>query len=91
MKWFQNVAVGVGLSLGAGASLADQYHYMNILQGDRAQGMGGAFTAIADDASGRPGDRGVGLRPSHRGEFGMTHALAPGGSVTAELALSVCV
>lgn len=31
---------------------ADEYHYNNILIGDRAAGMGGAYTAIADDPSG---------------------------------------
>ena len=33
-------------------SLADEFHYNNILIGDRASGMGGAYTAISDDASG---------------------------------------
>lgn len=31
---------------------ADLFHYNNLLIGDRALGLGGAFTAIADDASG---------------------------------------
>lgn len=31
---------------------ADQYHYKDVLIGDRAAGLAGAFTAIADDASG---------------------------------------
>ncbi|HAP66663.1 MAG TPA: hypothetical protein DCQ99_02365 [Nitrospinae bacterium] len=31
---------------------ADEYHYNNIIIGDRASGMGGAYTAISDDASG---------------------------------------
>lgn len=31
---------------------ADQFHYSNILVGERAMGLGGAFTAVADDASG---------------------------------------
>ena len=34
------------------AVLADQYHYKDILLGDRATGLAGAYTAIADDASG---------------------------------------
>jgi len=34
------------------AAFADAYHYNNILIGDRASGMGGAYTAISDDASG---------------------------------------
>jgi len=33
-------------------SLADEYHYNNVLIGDRAAGMGGAYVAIADDPSG---------------------------------------
>ena len=33
-------------------SFADEFHYNNILIGDRASGMGGAYTAISDDASG---------------------------------------
>ena len=36
----------------AAGALADQYHYNNVLIGDRAQGLGGAFTALGDDASG---------------------------------------
>jgi len=31
---------------------ADEFHYNNLLIGDRASGMGGAYTAISDDASG---------------------------------------
>lgn len=31
---------------------ADQYHYNNIIIGDRALGLGGAYTAMADDSSG---------------------------------------
>jgi len=34
------------------AVLADQYHYKDILIGDRASGFGGAYTAISDDPSG---------------------------------------
>ncbi len=37
---------------GAEPLLADQFHYSNLLMGDRAMGMGGAFCAVADDASG---------------------------------------
>src|SRR3990172_2529925 len=32
--------------------MADEYHYNNILIGDRAAGMAGAYTAISDDPSG---------------------------------------
>ena len=43
------VVLGMGLS---GAAVADQFHYQNVLMGDRAMGLGGAFTAVSDDASG---------------------------------------
>jgi hypothetical protein len=33
-------------------SYADEFHYTNLLIGDRASGMGGAYTAISDDATG---------------------------------------
>src|SRR3989338_6641996 len=33
-------------------TFADEYHYNNILVGDRAAGMGGAYTAISDDSAG---------------------------------------
>ncbi len=36
----------------AGSAWADDYHYNNILIGDRASGMGGAYTAVSDDPSG---------------------------------------
>ena len=35
-----------------GVASADEYHYRNIIIGDRATGMGGAYTAISDDPSG---------------------------------------
>ena len=41
--------LGLGLS---GLALADQFHYQNVLMGDRAMGLGGAFCAVSDDASG---------------------------------------
>lgn len=31
---------------------ADEYHYNNFIIGDRASGMGGAYTAVSDDATG---------------------------------------
>ncbi len=31
---------------------ADEFHYNNLLIGDRASGMGGAYTAVSDDATG---------------------------------------
>jgi len=33
-------------------SFADEYHYINSLPGERAAGMGGAYTAVSDDPSG---------------------------------------
>ena len=44
-------ALVFGLLLSAPAR-ADDNHYQNFLVGDRAAGMGGAFTAISDDSSG---------------------------------------
>jgi long-subunit fatty acid transport protein len=35
-----------------GSASADEFHYNNVLIGDRASGMGGAYTAISDDATG---------------------------------------
>ncbi len=35
-----------------GTAFADEFHYNNFIIGDRASGMGGAYTAIADDPSG---------------------------------------
>jgi long-chain fatty acid transport protein len=34
------------------AALADDFHYTNLLIGERASGMAGAYTAISDDATG---------------------------------------
>lgn len=39
-------------SLLTGSASADDLHYNNILIGDRAAGMGGAYTAVSDDPSG---------------------------------------
>ena len=36
----------------ASTSMADIFHYNNLLVGERAMGLGGAFTAVSDDASG---------------------------------------
>lgn len=33
-------------------SLADEHHYINSIPGERAAGMGGAYTAVSDDPSG---------------------------------------
>ncbi len=35
-----------------GIAAADNFHYTNLVVGDRASGMGGAYTAISDDATG---------------------------------------
>ncbi len=35
-----------------GSASADEFHYTNLLIGDRASGMGGAYTAVSDDATG---------------------------------------
>ncbi len=35
-----------------GTASADDYHYTNLLIGDRASGMGGAYVAVSDDATG---------------------------------------
>ncbi len=40
------------LFLVATVSYADDFHYENVIIGDRASGMGGAYIAISDDASG---------------------------------------
>lgn len=40
------------ISLIFNIAFADEYHYNNILIGDRASGMGGAYTAISDDPTG---------------------------------------
>jgi long-subunit fatty acid transport protein len=42
----------LGLLAAAGTAGADQYHNQNLLIGDRASGMGGAYTAVSDDPSG---------------------------------------
>jgi long-chain fatty acid transport protein len=38
--------------LSQGSAAADQYHYTNMLIGDRASGMAGAYAAVSDDTSG---------------------------------------
>lgn len=40
------------LALVSSAASADQMHYRNVITGERAQGLGGAYTGVADDASG---------------------------------------
>jgi long-subunit fatty acid transport protein len=49
-RWVNfTMAIMFGFSI---STYADEFHYNNILIGDRASGMGGAYTAISDDASG---------------------------------------
>jgi len=45
-------AAGLIVGLLATQSLADQQHYNNVIIGERAQGMGGAYAGVSDDASG---------------------------------------
>lgn|GEM_PF-5186521 len=42
----------VAILLCSSPAVADESHYQNYIVGERALGLGGAFTAIADDASG---------------------------------------
>ncbi len=49
-RWITTLAVFLPC-LGTPA-VADDFHYNNLLIGDRASGMGGAYTAISDDATG---------------------------------------
>ncbi len=46
------VLLSASVILFAGSARADIFHYNNVLVGERAVGLGGAFTALADDASG---------------------------------------
>jgi long-chain fatty acid transport protein len=49
-KSWSLIVIGCGL-LGTQVK-ADQFHYHNLVVGERAMGLGGAFSAISDDASG---------------------------------------
>lgn len=42
----------LGVSLLATTALADDYHYVNLLVGNRAAGLAGAYTALSDDPAG---------------------------------------
>ena len=46
------VTVALLLVLGSQSTIADQYHYNNILIGNRATGLAGSYVAISDDPSG---------------------------------------
>jgi len=41
----------IALTLLSSISIADEYHYVNVFNGSKAAGLGGAYTAIADDLS----------------------------------------
>src|SRR5512142_2455055 len=49
--WGLVLILAVGACSAANA-LADDLHYNNLLVGERASGMGGAYTAVSDDATG---------------------------------------
>lgn len=40
------------LAITSGAADADEYHYNSVIIGERPAGMGGAYTAVSDDAAG---------------------------------------
>ncbi len=46
------MAMIVMLVVMSGVSTADEFHYNNMLIGDRATGMGGAYAGVSDDPSG---------------------------------------
>lgn len=46
------ILLGLPLLFCGPVAIADEFHYNNMLIGDRAAGMGGAYTAISDDATG---------------------------------------
>ncbi|MFW7380474.1 MAG: OmpP1/FadL family transporter [Oligoflexus sp.] len=52
MKRIVHSAFLVGSLFVSCALQADQFHYNNLVVGERAMGLAGAFTAVADDASG---------------------------------------
>lgn len=51
-RMFIAAAMAVFVLALAAVAAADSFHYKNILIGERAAGMGGAYTAISDDPSG---------------------------------------
>jgi long-chain fatty acid transport protein len=46
------IMISVVLTLLCSVTFGDEYHYNNFLIGDRASGMGGAYTAVSDDPTG---------------------------------------
>lgn len=52
-NWARSIILSLAILPGFGKlAIADEFHYNNLLIGDRASGMGGAYTAISDDATG---------------------------------------
>lgn len=51
-KHFQSTVILLVTALIHPQVFADQYHYNNILIGDRSAGLGGAYTAVSDDPAG---------------------------------------
>lgn len=52
MKYSLITVAGLTCIFDSAVLKADQMHYRNIVTGERAQGLGGAYTAVSDDASG---------------------------------------
>ena len=52
LKNLNLLSMGVVVAFVATSARADLYHYNNIIVGDRAMGLGGAYVAVSDDASG---------------------------------------
>lgn len=48
-KYIFIIYISLGVTFSA---FSDQFHYHNVIPGDRAMGMAGAFCGVADDASG---------------------------------------
>lgn len=48
----RRVACGLVVALAAAPAVGDVFHYNNVIIGDRALGLAGAYTGVADDASG---------------------------------------
>jgi long-subunit fatty acid transport protein len=51
-RTFSVILVAGMITFSGSVALADDYHYTNLLIGDRASGMAGAYTAVSDDATG---------------------------------------
>ena len=51
-RFFCLILIACAAAFSAGSATADEFHYTNLPIGDRASGMGGAYTAVSDDATG---------------------------------------